>query len=54
MTQRQKNMIRDAGMDPADWIVRHEDARYLHLAGRKGVFPIRIIDKTSNTTIKMP
>lgn len=54
MTQRNKNMIRDAGLDPADWIVRHEDDRYLHLTDFGGHGKVMIIDKASSTEVKRP
>ena len=54
MTQRNKNMIRDAGLDPADWIVRHEDDRYLHLTDLCGHGKVMIIDKASSTEVKRP
>lgn len=54
MKQRQKNLIRDAGLEPADWTIRHEDARYLHLTDSGGCGRVMIVDKASKTVVKMP
>lgn len=54
MKQRQKNLISDAGLNPSDWSIRHEDAQYLHLTDSGGHGKVMIIDKASSTEVKRP
>ena len=54
MKQRLKKLIRDAGINPADWIIRHEDDQYLHLKDFDGLGKVMIIDKASGTEVKRP
>ena len=46
----QEKLISQAGLNPVEWLIKHENEDYLYLAGKKpikGKLPTQIIDKST-------
>lgn len=52
-TQAQEILIDKSGLFHTDWLVRHEDANYLHLVARnKDPSEIKIIEKAKRKVLE--